>query len=43
MTQLDDGFQDEEEEKAYSTYKKFVYLKKYPQMSMKSIFLKSKI
>ena len=36
---LDDGFQDEEEENAYSTYKKFVYLKKYPQMSMNEYIL----
>ena len=34
VCKLDDAFQDKEAEHAYSTYKKFIYLKKYLQMSM---------
>ena len=34
IRKLDDAFQDEETENAYSTYKKLIYLKKSPQMSM---------
>ena len=33
ICKLDDAFQHEEAENAYSTYKKFIYLKKSPQMS----------
>ena len=34
ITKLDNAFQDEVAENAYSTYKKFISLKKLPQMSM---------
>ena len=34
ITKLDNTFQDEVAENAYSTYKKFISLKKLPQMSM---------
>ena len=40
IRKLDDAFQDEEAENAYSTYKKFIYLKKSPQMSMNEYILK---
>ena len=39
MHKLDDTFQDEEAENTYSTYKKFIYLKKSPQMSMNEYIL----
>ena len=34
IAKLDNAFQDEVAEHAYSTYKKFINLKKLPQMSM---------
>ena len=36
---LDNAFQDEVVEEAYSTYKKFIYLKKSPEMSMNEYIL----
>ena len=39
ITKLDNTFQDEVAENAYSTYKKFISLKKLPQMSMNEYLL----
>ena len=39
ICKLDDAFQNEQAENAYSTYKKLIYLKKSPQMSMKEYIL----
>ena len=42
IRKLDDAFQDEEAENAYSTYKKLIYLNKSPQMSMNENILEYK-
>ena len=39
IAKLDNAFQDEVAENAYSTYKKFISLKKLPQMSVNEYLL----
>ena len=39
ICKLDDVFQNEQAENAYSTYKRLIYLKKSPQMSMNEYIL----
>ena len=39
ICKLDNAFQNEQAENAYSTYKKLIYLKKSPQMSMNEYIL----
>ena len=38
ITKLDNAFQDQVAENAYGTYKKFISLKKLPQMSRMNIY-----
>ena len=39
ICKLDDAFQNEQAENAYSIYKRLIYLKKSPQMSMNEYIL----
>ena len=43
IAKLDNGFEDEVPENAYSTYKNFISLKKLPQISIMNTCLNSKI